>query len=196
MDNVGDPCFTDRRNFLPLEPSTEKARKSIKNRICASIFTSYFFEMRSEEYLDTDDERVRNELKSDHSAIYWSIFKVSDNPVSWFDWGDDYEYENAYKERRVRVGNAAKYEHTIECVVRSRGQIKDYFVSREYNVNLVHDGLPIVGRFIFTRDSRGNVVLLALAEEAAAESNFLRKSNLLEIAYITFRANERHVRSR
>jgi hypothetical protein len=78
----------------------------------------------------------------------------------------------------------------VACVVRSNGRIKDYFVTREYNVNEAYDGMPMLGRFIFSRDRNGTLVMVAMAEEAAAMSKSTRRSSLIEILYIGCRSSD------
>jgi hypothetical protein len=149
--------------------------------------------MRSEEYLNTDLEQVRAELERDEelSDTFASIYKPREKSAwnVFFLWNnDEYVYENAYKVRTVHVGNVVMDEQTIACINRSDGRIKDYFVSKAYNVNLVEDGLPVLGRFIFSRNAGGNLVLLALAEESAVGTGLVRKSSFIEMTYVASRS--------
>ena len=90
----------------------------------------------------------------------------------------NYEYQNRYKLRRVRVhGNIEGDEYGFICIGEheTTGLLKEYFVSQSYNVNSIPSAAPIAGRFIFTFSTSGEPLeLIALAESAAFKSNFLR----------------------
>ena len=62
-----------------------------------------------------------------------------------------------------------------------------YFVTRQYNVNLLSDQSSIFGRFIFSRKN-GNLVLLAMAEQPALEmiAELLQNSKFAEVMYVDF----------
>jgi hypothetical protein len=147
--------------------------------------------MRREEYVDVDNRDVRAELKNDHPEWFLnSIFKRRDSNAGslytlLWRWDDDYEYENAYRLRSIRVGNEYRDDWTITCLVRGAvsRRIKEYFVSKMYNVNFVADGLPILGRFIFSRNPRDELVLQALAEEPVAWFYKTAKFRLAEFIY-------------
>ena len=83
--------------------------------------------------------------------------------------GDDFEFVNAYRRRKIFIDNDEEFEFTFTCLVRNRKskQLKEYFVSPTYNINLVAAPRPaIAGRFIFAYDEQRRLVLRALAEES------------------------------
>jgi hypothetical protein len=153
--------------------------------------------MRSEEYLDTDSKQVRAELKHDLSDnSFRSIYKEK-RWCSFIGCRRSYKYENAYKVRPVCDVYTANCEEedVFTCVVKSDGRVREYFVTREYNVNTVDNSRPILGRFILsaTHATNEGLVPLAIAEEAAMESRPMRReSDVLELVFIITRATEKH----
>ena len=140
--------------------------------------------MRHEDYVNMDDEDVRSELKNEYADIFHSIFVRVQSENQAFP--PEYVYENAYKVRTTHVLGRNEEEYTITCITRGRisRRIKEYFVTRPYNVNLVPLKPEILGRFVFSRAPNNNLVLLAMAEESAHEWEWVRKTNLRYMVYV------------
>ena len=145
--------------------------------------------MRREEYVDVDVDSVRTELQDRQPNVFNSIYKKSNTLLE----RDVYTYDTSYRIRRVYVENIYEYAYTISCLAKDisassseSGGFKEYFVTRRYNVNLARNALPIHGRFIFSRDSKNDIVLLAMAEEPAQEWSYIRRYKIAEPIYAHF----------
>jgi hypothetical protein len=166
-----------------------KERASIKKNICKNIFHSPYFKARGERWINTDLQKVRKNLRTQNRPIFTLLFKRSENP-RFTGFSDIYQYDNPYQLMRTSYvdndGHPAD-ENVILCLVRDYAQqdlMKEYFVSREYNVNLVEGAYPIVGRIIFSSNNANELVIEAMAEESAISAEFLRKSRTVESLYI------------
>lgn len=96
----------------------------------------------------------------------------------------NYKYKNYYTSRRVHVDSVDENEYTITCLVReNEGNIKEYFVSRQYDVNIVPNGLPVFGRFIFHHGPDNKLTLSAMAEEPAILLPTFGNSRFAEVLY-------------
>lgn len=133
-------------------------------------------------------------LNDSEEEIFNAIFVERDRS-SWISNSeDDFEfvYENAYKLLPVHIGDEKVNEFLFRCFVRDLNtqKIKQYFVSEEYDVNLVDIVYsPIAGRFIFSYDQDNRLRLRALAEESAMGS-ILAKSKMAELYYVKLRKND------
>lgn len=147
--------------------------------------------------MNTRRKIIRAELLKDCRDTFYSIYNEYEYenrclPHS----GYGYDYENAYRERRVRIsrGEDAK-EWIFKCLARDQqsGKIEEYSVSRPYNVNLVGIfAYPIAARFIFTYDQNEKVLtMVAMAEEAAIEWEFARVTKIVTLFYMLVRWKEK-----
>jgi hypothetical protein len=119
--------------------------------------------MRREEYVDMEAEEVLAQLTTAHPDVLNSVYRRLDS-------SDIYEYENAYREQKVRVEGIELPEYVITCLAKDVDgrSFKEYFVTRQYNVNSVAAAAHIYGRFVFWHDPvKKASVLLALAEQPA-----------------------------
>lgn len=166
-----------------------KSLATLKQDICRSILSSQFFKMKQNEYIDSENEEIRTELQRDYSVIFDSIYRRLESRISvpgLLNGIYSYVYENVHRVRKIRIGDNDEDEFTFTCLARDNtdsGRIKEYFVTRQYNVNLVSDASPIFGRFVAKRNSSNVLEVLALAEEAATGSGFVRKTKLAEAVY-------------
>lgn len=145
--------------------------------------------MNHEDWVDTDNRRVRAKLKNDLEEVFQTMYKKLERQSSSISLrGGSYEYENLYKRRKIFVGGDEKTEYVFTCLVRNRvlKQFKEYFVSAEYNVNSVPTPqLAIAGRFIFEYDDQRRLVLYGMAEECALPNVWDSNPYRREEAYFT-----------
>ena len=164
----------------PNEPLEAGKKTLVKKEICKRILTSYFFEMHSIDWVDMEQQEIRQKLQNDKREIFFSMFEEYEVIPCYCSSSRsvNYEYKNRYKLRQVRVhGSIEGDEYGFICVGKDRtsGSLKEYFVSQAYNVNSTPLAAPIAGRFVFPFNISGETLeLIALAEYSAFRSTFLR----------------------
>lgn len=163
----------------------EKTDKLLRRNLCERIFRSNYFEENGEDWIDVYDKKVIQSLKFENDVLFKVWFKLSKNPVARFTryGGSKYLFRNGYRRFAVSVGNLHQIDYAFECLVRDRrtGQIKEYFVSRAYNVNMSQLLLPIGARFIFSFDRENDKLMVhALAEKPV----YIRKLSDVESFYL------------
>lgn len=172
-----------RSQTQPQEPSTAAIRALIKKKICEKIFTSPLFQKRRLQWIDVDDLSSYMELFDLYQHIFQAIYKKSLNSIL-------YVYDNPYTERAFLYDLNSESDYMFLCPVKERRsqKIKSFYVSREYDVNLVTVGPPIAGRFVFGYDAN-DLILQAFAEESATESTAKHKARIIEYRYLKRRQN-------
>lgn len=160
----------------------------IKKLICEHIFRSDYFNMLEEDWMDLDQRPMYTELKKRHRGLFREIFSKRNKkgglkllmcgaPANHFREQYGYHYVNSSRKRSISIkGKDVEKdvdENVFICLVKkrnSRKEVKQYFVSEEYNVNAAHRNSQapyITGRFIFEFNSENDIVISALAEEPA-----------------------------
>lgn len=166
--------------YPPPEPIDLEKRVRIKKKLCQNILTSHFFKMRKVDWVAIDHEKIREELKRCNRTMFYDIFHEYEYQYNYLssDIKYGYDYVNLYRERTIRIGELQEvHEFAFTCPARESGIIKEYFVSRAYNVNAMTNPLyayPIAGRFIFSRDENGNndaLKIVAMAEDSPLGSD-------------------------
>lgn len=105
-----------------------------------------------------------------------------------------YKYKNYYTLRTVHVNGVDREDYTITCLVRNQsGVIQEYFVTQQYNANIIPNKLPVLARFIFSRDLDNQLLLRAMAEEPAValDSYLYHAMEFAEFMYIVSRKRDR-----
>jgi hypothetical protein len=153
---------------LPNTPPSRPKNNNIRRKICKSIFDNPSFRLYAENWINVDPKDIRAELRENHPLIFNRIFTKRETLL------DDnyYEYENRYRMVRIRFEGHVHVEYTFICLLRHQQshEIKEYYVTQEYNVNLVVGARPIAGRFLILNDhtdDRVGIILEAVAEEPA-----------------------------
>lgn len=168
------------------QATDQQKQKLVKENICKNIFSSPFFEKRSEGWVNTDLNTVRKKLKNYSKSVYYDTtfrkpLKSSNSSRQYF---NPYELKTTvYRNANGTVAN----ENVFLCIVAdsdSEQWFKEYYISREYNVNSVENAFPIVGRFIFSMNALQELKLEALAEESAILWDFVRRVKLTESFYL------------
>lgn len=130
-----------------------------KDRICAHILSSAFFDMNEEE--------MRHFYKPnmfDSTSPYFSTFL------------------NPYKVQEIVVGGSRTSEHVFACSAWNRRarRIKEYLVSRIYNTNESTDfeAEIVRARFIFGLELNRFKVIAIAEEPAVADKRVIQDTNL------------------
>ena len=154
---------------------------AIKRGICYSVLNSSYFKMIKEEWVDPQLNETRRELNDHYLNIYIEFFGKPRRKRDSFRLHRKhrkervhYSYSNEYKERSITVGSETLKERMFTCLARQEKtkKIKEYFISKEYNVNKANtvswEREYITGRFVFKYDaSQKSFVVHALAEDGA-----------------------------
>ena len=148
-------------------------------------------------WVNTDRKDIQEELRESHREAFDTIYQEYQIPYVPF-LLYTFIYENEYRRRRVRIcDKETGDEHVIICVARDKlsERLSVYYVSRPYDVNEMNtetetNSYPIAGRFIFSPDDESKSLrVIAMAEDGAIESRFVRLSKLSTLYYVIQRWN-------
>ena len=159
----------------------------LKKRLCYRIFYPRFdYQLfRITQEYTIDPELNVEELKDKYSDNFDDIFEVHNTSMLWvFNQNEHYELVNKSKARTVFINGSEHTEDVFTCLVRNDelNYIKAYYVpDYDYNINEALRGEYVVGRFIFSIDTKSRLILHALAEEYAVNAVVANLLNPAEI---------------
>lgn len=150
----------------------------MKKEVCKNVFTTEYFQMDQQEgWFDTDLPENREQLKSDDSTEFYSIYKPGQHGSHTPHWFPPvYEYVNESVQRTTRINGQEESIYVFKCFVKKlpSHDIKRYFVSEAYYVdmNIEHATfeLPledVSGRFVLLNEENGENGSLQLVGFAA-----------------------------
>lgn len=166
----------------------------LKKQICKSIFSSFHFDYQHETPIIPSHRQIRHELKHSYRDIYNQLF--CDPQKSQIRSMRRKKCSNPWTIHTVSVPEHhqewVKDEIVFMCLVRENhtGLIKQYFVSREYNLGSVthHSNEDyIAGRFVFEFRSSDPLSLHALAEQPA----YIMMEQNVELVYLRAKKDEK-----